>query len=442
MNPDTALINCSLVDTEYGCILKDRTILAGPGAGGRGVIADILPFALAPEGCRTIDLSGMFVMPGLIDAHVHLFFSGTPVKKTPGETQQKIICSLLGTAPAKALLKQSMKARALTMLHAGVTTIRCVGDPYYLDIDIASEVASGLYPGPRMIAAGYMVSVTGGHGAPFLALTGDTPELLREIVRKNRDRGADLIKICVTGGVVESRRGGMPQMTASQVLAVCEEAHSLGLTVAAHAESMEGVRNALRGGADTIEHGSVLDEEMIGLFLNNPRSLRGYSALVPTLHGFMPGRLDPEKTGFREEDLKNSREACENMIAGIKAAIGAGIKIGLGTDASMPYVTHYNTWRELDFLVRYAELTPAQALLNATASNAQILGLNYTGRLAAGMDADLLVLDGNPLKDLKTLSRPLMVVARGKWIVHPKVKKNGRIDALLDTLAPDRKKRQ
>lgn len=434
MKPDTALIRCNLVDTEKGCILKERTILTGRTADGRGVIADILPSEHAPDGCRTIDLAGKFVMPGLIDAHVHLFFGGTPVKRTPGESQQKMIYGIFGLAPAKAFLKQSMKKRALTMLQSGVTTIRCVGDPYYLDAEIAAEIKGGIYAGPRVLAAGYMVSVTGGHGAPFLALTGDSLSSLREIVRRNRDAGADLIKICVTGGVVESQHRESPQMTADQVWAVCGEAHRLGLRVAAHAESTEGVRTALRGGADTIEHGSILDEEIISLFRHNPRSMQGYSALIPTLHGFMPGRLDPEKTGFQDEDLKNSAEACGNMIAGIKTAIDAGIKIGLGTDASMPYVTHYNTWRELDFLVRYAGLSPAQALLNATASNADILGLHDTGRLAAGMAADLIVLDGNPIQDLRTLSRPLMVAAQGKWIMRPKVKKKGRIDALLDTL--------
>ena len=434
MKPDTALIGCNLVDAENGSILHNKTVLTGRTADGRGVITDILPTVTAPDGCRTIDLNGKFVMPGLIDAHVHLFFDGTPVKRTPGEWQQKMIYGILGLAPAKALLKGSMKKRALTMLQSGVTTIRCVGDPYYLDLKIASEINAGRYTGPRMLAAGYMVSVTGGHGAPFLALTGDSPAYLSEIVRRNVKKGADLIKICVTGGVVESRRAGCPQMTESQVRAVCEEAHRLGLPVAAHAESTEGVRTALRGGADTIEHGSILDEEIISLFLNNPWSLRGYSALIPTLHGFMPGRLDPENTGFQDEDLKNSAEACGNMIAGMKTAKEAGIKIGLGTDASMPYVTHYNTWRELDFLVRYAGLTPAQALARATASNADILGLRDTGRLACGMAADLIVLDENPMQDLRTLSRPLMVLAQGRWILHPKVQKRGGIDDLLDTL--------
>ncbi len=434
MRPDTALIHCNLVDTVKGCILRDRTIITGSASGEKGVITDICISAPPAEGCRIIDLTGKYVMPGLIDAHVHLFFGGTPVKKTPGNAAQKTASIILGVQPIRAFLKRNMKKHALAMLHAGVTTIRCVGDPYYLDTRIAGEVRNGKIQGPRILAAGYMISTSGGHGAPFLARTGESPASLLKIVRQNREMGADLIKICVTGGVVEARRSAIEQMTLEQVRAVCDEAHNLGLPVAAHAESAEGVRIALRGGADTIEHGSTLDEETVRLFLDNPNSMRGYSALVPTLQGFMPGRIDPGKTGFGEEDLRHSSAACENMIAGIRTALEAGIRIGLGTDASMPYVTHYNTWRELDFLVRYAGLSAMQALFHATASNAEILGLQNTGRLCAGMSADLLVLDGNPLQDLRTLSRPLMTAVQGKYILHPQVKRNGRIDALLDTI--------
>ncbi len=168
-----------------------------------------------------------------------------------------------------------------------------------------------------------------------------------------------------------------------------------------------------------------MDDEIIDLFKNNPKSLRGYSALIPTLHAAIPmNNLDKGITKINEITKQNSSIVCNGMISGIKQALASGIKIGLGTDASMAYVTHYNTWRELDYLVRYVGITPQQAIYHATKSNAEIIGIdNYTGSLDIGKYADFIVLDENPLQNIKTLSKPCIVVARGNVIDKPKIKK-------------------
>ena len=162
-----------------------------------------------------------------------------------------------------------MKRNALTALHAGVTTMRSVGEFFYTDVKLRDEINNGEFVGPNLLVSGFFLSVTGGHGAPFLALVGDSPWEARRNVRINVKNGVDLIKICVTGGVTDAKmvgEAGRLQMTVEEVAAICEETHKIGLRVAAHVESTEGVRVALKGGVDTIEHGSEMDDEIISLF--------------------------------------------------------------------------------------------------------------------------------------------------------------------------------
>ena len=443
MKADYALTHCSIVDIENNCIQSDMAILVdrteGQGA-NNGVISRIekLSDTDIPKEYRQINLNGNFVMPGLINAHVHLFSSGMPFKNAASVKQQKRIFAMAGTTLGKAVLKKGMMQRVNALLNSGVTTVRCVGDPFYKDVEIRSEIESGQYAGPRIKVSGYMISVSGGHGTPFMALTSDSPWEGRKRARQNIKEEVDFIKICVTGGVVDARcigEAGRLQMTEEEVAAICDEAHKIGLLVAAHVESTEGVRVALKGGVDTIEHGSVMDEEIIRLYKNNPRSLRGYSAVVPTIAAAIPGYIDSKITGFNNTVLQNSLIVCNGMITSLKQAMDAGIKIGLGTDAAMPYVTHYNTWRELEYAVRYAGITPQQALYHATKSNAEIMGVdNCTGSLEVGKAADLLVLKENPLQNLKALSQPVMVVARGNLIEHPEIKKMDSIEDALNSL--------
>jgi imidazolonepropionase-like amidohydrolase len=229
---------------------------------------------------------------------------------------------------------------------------------------------------------------------------------------------------------------GRPQMTEEEMAAICDEAHRAGILVAAHAESLEGVKDALRAGADTIEHGSEMDAEVIELFRDNPRSLRGYSALVPTLMAALPlVKLDQAVTGVSGIVRENARIILDRIIAAIKDAAANDIPIGMGTDSALTYVTHYNTWRELDYVVRYGGLSPARAFHAATAANARILGLDeVTGSVEPGKAADLVVLRANPLDDFRALASPVMVIARGTVIDSPAVERFDELDAQLDSI--------
>ncbi len=249
----------------------------------------------------------------------------------------------------------------------------------------------------------------------------------------------DLIKICVTGGVSDARKvgdAGKLKMTQDEVTAICEEAHKLGFLVAAHTESMEGVRTALRGGVDTIEHGSEFDDEIIRLFQNNPKSLRGYSALITTISPALPlYALPPAVTKLSEVSMQNDKIILEGMIKGAKQAYENGIPVGLGTDSSCPFVTQYDTWRELEYVVKYISVPPEQAIYNATIGNAKILGIEQeTGTVEEGKYADLLLLNGNPLETIRVLSQPDAVIAKGHFISHPKIKKMPVIEEALEKI--------
>jgi imidazolonepropionase-like amidohydrolase len=378
-------------------------------------------------------------MPGLINAHVHLFSSGKTLKGAASEKQQKFLAKLLKLNITSRMLKKTMKNNALNALNSGVTTLRCVGDFLYKDVEIRDEINDKQYLGPNMMVSGHMISVTGGHGSPNLSMVSDSPWEGRKCVRENVRHGVDLIKIAVTGGVTDARRvgeAGRLQMTEEEVSAICDEAHKVGLLVAAHVESKEGVLVALRGGVDTIEHGSEMNEEIISLFKNNPKSLRGYSALIPTFHAAIPmAKLDANSIHIGEVTRQNSLIVYDGMIVGLKQAIANQIKIGLGTDASMPYVTHYNTWRELDYLVRYVGLMPTQAIYYATYSNAEIIGVNgFTGSIETGKYADMLVLEDNPTQHINALSKPFMVVKKGNIIKNPNINKLQEVDNLLEQI--------
>lgn len=229
---------------------------------------------------------------------------------------------------------------------------------------------------------------------------------------------------------------GRPQMTVEEMTAICEEAHSAGVLVAAHAQSPEGVLRSLKAGVDTIEHGSAMTDEIVELFHDNPKSLRGWSALDATLLAAAPlVEIDRNITGASEVVKENARIVLDSMTQGIRDAIRNDVVLGSGLDSSMTFTPHYAMWRELDLVVSRAGLSPARALEAVTRVNAKMLGLeSVTGAVEPALSADLLVLGANPLDDLRALEGVEKVIARGNVIDSPTVERFGEIDELLDTM--------
>ncbi|MCG7382997.1 amidohydrolase family protein [Paenibacillus sp. ACRRY] len=434
-----ALKNCHLIHGDLNRNLeKNMTVLVNE----QGLIQGIGKSSeqAIPNHYEVIDLSGKYVMPGLINAHVHLFADGKPFSLSVSEGMLQFAYDrILNTKFGKNVLKKRMKRNALTALHAGVTTMRSVGEFFYTDVKLRDEINNGDFVGPNLLVSGFFLSVTGGHGAPFLALVGDSPWEARKNVRINVKNGVDLIKICVTGGVTDAKmvgEAGRLQMTVEEVAAICDEAHKIGLRVAAHVESTEGVRVALKGGVDTIEHGSEMDDEIISLFKNNPNALNGYTALIPTFLAAYPSALlDTSVTKVSATVKENARLVYTSMLKGAQQAIDNGITIGLGTDAAMSYVTHYDMWREMDYYIKQTNLNNKQLIDMVTRTNAKILGIeDVTGTVDIGKQADLIVLDQSPLENIEALSDVRMVMVKGNLIQTPSVKRIQQVDDVLNSV--------
>lgn len=420
-----------------GTVLTDHTVLVD--AAGR--IERVAPSAdcQVPSGYRRLDQAGRFVVPGLINAHAHLFSDGKPLPAILlNESVEHAVAKVGHSRFGQLLFKRRTKANVITQLNSGVTTLRSLGDVRYEVVAVAGEIERGEYLGPRIIASGPLMAATGGHGAPQIALISDSPWDARKNVRANLRRGTTAIKIAATGGVTDARvigEAGRPQLTEEEMAAICDEAHTAGILVAAHAQSQEGITRALRAGVDTIEHGAAMNDEMIKLFNSNPRSLHGSSALIPTLMACLPlVKLERRVTGINEVVRANAEMILDEMMQGIRDAVENGVTIGMGTDSGLTYVTHYNAWREMDYAVRYGGLTPAQALHAATQSNARILGISdETGSIEPGRSADMVVLDANPLDGFRAFADLRLVTIRGVLIEHPAVTRFDELDDRLDS---------
>lgn len=390
--------------------------------------------AVVPEGAdltgyEAVDLAGQYLMPGLINLHVHLPASGKPKKKQ--QDNVKTVRLMTSNALMRKIVRSMCAGYARTQLMSGVTTIRTMGGVQAVDSTVRDSINSGKTVGPRILAANMAVSVPEGHMAGSLAYIAHSPEEARGFVRTIAQDKPDLIKLMITGGVLDAKVKGEPgelKMSPEMVKAACDEAHSLGLRVAAHVESPEGVRVALKNGVDTVEHGAKPDAEILRLFQE-----RG-ACHIATLSPALPfAFFDRSVTHMTETEQYNGKIVFEGIVACAKACLANGIPVGLGTDTGCPYTTHYDMWREVYYFHKFCGVSNTFALYTATGRNAELAGLgDVTGSIAAGRCADLIVTRENPLEDLQALRNISMVAARGNLIRQPKVKKMAEVERELD----------
>ena len=394
------------------------------------MITDIVPAkTVLEEEYKEIDLHGCYIMPGLINMHVHLAGNGKPQKKQ--RDNEKLVKTLMGTPLSRAITYKVVAGFAREELLSGVTTIRTVGGLGAFDTKLRDEIAAGKKVGPRILAANEGISVPGGHMAGSVAVAADNIAEALAQVEEARKENVDLIKLMVTGGVLDAKEKGVPgelKMPPEMIKAVCERAHGLGYKVAAHVESPEGVRVALENGVDSIEHGAKLDAEMIRLFKEHG------AFLCTTLSPALPYALfDRSITNASEVEQFNGNVVFEGIIDCAKQALENGIPVVLGNDVGCPWITQYDFWRELYYFQKYVGVSAAFALYTATGRAAELAGIgDITGTLEKGKCADMIVTSKNPLEDLRALRHIDMVVTGGTVIEQPKVKINPVVETELD----------
>jgi imidazolonepropionase-like amidohydrolase len=346
------------------------------------------------------DHPGSTILPGLIDSHVHLGFDGglDPVGRMRAETDEQQLVLMLHSARE--------------LLGVGVTTARDLGARAYLDIVVRDAIAAGLARGPRMVVANRPVTVTGGH-CWFMGGEADSEDDLRRIVRTHHKHGADLIKVMATGGFMTS--GSAPwyaQFSPEQLAVVVAEARRLDKRVAAHAHGVEGIRRAVEAGVTTIEHCSWVTETNERHFDERVAAQIAERGIFvcPTINVNAP--YIAELTG---------RTVGEN----VRKMRDAGVRIIAGTDAGINNNPHHQYAGGLYAMATLLGFQPAEVIAMATTEAAEALGLSaVTGRLAPGYDADLIVVDGDPLDDIAALGRLRRVIARGRDYVPD----SGRFD--------------
>lgn len=398
-------------------------------------ITEILPAEeagkrnLKASGYEEIDLQGKYILPGLINMHVHLAGNGKPQKKQ--RDNEALVKKIMSNGLTKAIAYNMVCGFAKDELYSGVTTIRTVGGLGDFDTRLRDDIAAGKKPGPRILAANEGISVPGGHMAGSVAIAaGSIEEALQhlEIVKAQK---VDLVKLMITGGVLDAKEKGVPgelKMAPEMVKAVCDKAHAMGYKVAAHVESPKGVKVALRNGVDSIEHGAKADEEMIALFKEHN------AFLCTTLSPALPYALfDRSITNASEVEQFNGNVVFEGIIDCAKAAIANDIPVVLGNDVGCPWITQYDFWRELYYFHKYVGVSNTFALYTATCRGAEMAGIgDITGTLEPGKCADMIVVEKNPLEDIRALRNVDMVVSQGKVLRSPKVKKKQIVETELD----------
>ncbi|MFM5885911.1 MAG: amidohydrolase family protein [Novosphingobium sp.] len=356
-----------------------------------------------------IDMGGKTLVPGLIDMHVHL--------DGPAD-----IGGYRGLQFTDSFFAMTAVANGRAMLDAGFTTVRNVGSANWNDIGLQQAVDKGYVTGPRIVGAGYALGVTGGHcdvtGFPPSMEkagkeegVGDSPEELRYQVRRQKKYGAQVIKVCATGGVFSHNdEPGQQQLTQAELEAIADEAHMAGLRVAAHAHGAAGIKAAIRAGIDTIEHASLVDDEGIKLAVARKQPVWFAMDIYNTDYTQAEGK----KNGVLEDSLRKDREIGQLQRDNFRKAFKAGVRMVFGSDAGV--MPHGQVGRQFATMVTYG-MTPLDAIRAATLNAAQALGREAdVGQIATGHFADIVAVDGDPLQDVRLLEHVSGVIKGGKRI--------------------------
>ncbi len=418
-------INGKILDGDKDMQVKEGMVILTDGEKITGIEKEVPRAA----DIKVIDLGGRYIMPGLINMHVHLAGNGKPQKKQ--RDNEKLVKTLMGTALSRAVAYKVVADFAKTELLSGVTTIRTVGGLGDFDTRLRDEVAAGKKIGPRILAANEGISVPGGHMAGSVAVAaGSIDEALKQLEHAENEK-VDLVKLMITGGVLDAKEKGVPgelKMKPEMVKAVCDKAHAAGYKVAAHVESPEGVKVALENGVDSIEHGAKPDDEMLRLFKEKN------AFLCTTISPAVPYALfDRSLTNATEVEQYNGNIVFEGIVECSKAALANDIPVVLGNDVGCPWITQYDFWRELCYFHKYTGVSNAFALYTATKRSAELAGIgDVTGSIEVGKCADMIVTKENPLDNLVALRNVDMVIARGRVIDKPKVRINKLVEQELD----------
>ena len=397
---DTLIVTAGrMVDVERGRYVANPVVVVTDGR--ITAVGTAVPAGL-PADARRLDLPGLTLLPGLIDMHVHL--ASTPDVSGWNEMDYADDFGAVLQVP-----------NALATLNAGFTTVRNVGGPAFADVALRQAIDGGFVPGPRVIPAGASFGATGGHcdttGLPYSfsqasPFNTDGVENARHAVREVRKYGAQVIKVCATGGVFSrNTEPGQQQMTLAELTAVADEAHMWGLKVAAHAHGAAGIRDAIRAGIDTIEHASLIDAEGIRLAVQHGTwlSMDIYNTDFTQATG--------TEFGVTEDNLRKDREIGQLQRDNFRAAHDAGARMVYGTDAAI--YPHGQNARQFAIMVQYG-MTPAEAIRSATWNAAQALGREGdVGAIISGRYGDLIAVSGDPLADVRALETVPVVIKGG-----------------------------
>lgn len=379
---------------------------------------------------KTINLNGAYVIPGLINLHVHLPASGN-ISKAKVADMKKLVSFISNNRIGRFIGLKICAKNAKKELLSGVTTIRTVGGISNFDSILKNKIESKKIIGPRILCSNMAIGVKNGHMDGTVAKAALSIEDAIEMIDKHKQEGVDLIKLMITGGILDTKEKGvigLLKMSPEMVNACTKKAHELNLKVAAHIESRQGVEVAILNGVDTIEHGADVNDDILDLFKKkNGAYVATFSPAIPLSY------LDPTLLGYDEIAKYNSNVLLSGMIEFTKKCLNKNILVGLGTDTGCPLVTHYNMWRELVFVTKCVkEIDNKQAINMATLQNAKIANIDtITGSIEEGKSADLLITKENPLLSLETLKNPLYVVYKGK-IYKSKIKRLKKVEILLD----------